>query len=65
MSLRIFHAIFIVVSITLCVCVTIWGLREYAATHNNAALTIAITFVAGGAVLLAYSGRVFRKLRDL
>ena len=65
MSLRVFHIIFIAVCIALCVYVAIWGIREYMATRSVGALAMAAVFVAGGGVLVAYSGRAFRKLRDL
>ena len=65
MSLRIFHVIFIIVCIALCACVTIWGIREYLATRDAAAIAIAVVFLGAGTALIAYSKRVFRKLRDL
>lgn len=65
MSLRVFHVIFIIVCIALCAYVAFWGFREYAAARSTTALTMAITFLIGGAVLVAYSGKAFRKLRDL
>ncbi len=65
MSLRIFHVIFITVSIALSVFVAIWGVREYMATSNNSALVLAVVFVAGGVALVLYAGKAFRKLKDL
>lgn len=65
MSLRIFHVIFIVICIALCVAVAMWGIREFAATRNGTALVMTGVFVVAGALLVAYSGRAFRKLRDL
>ena len=65
MSLRIFHVIFIVICIALCVSVAIWGVREYEMTRNAGALGMTATFVVAGIILVAYSGRAFRKLRDL
>ncbi len=65
MSLRIFHIIFVTVSIALSVFVTIWGVREFIATRSNGALGLAIVFLMGGVALVLYAGRVFRKLRDL
>jgi hypothetical protein len=65
MSLRIFHIIFIAVCIALSVFVVGWGVREFLATRSAGALMLAIVFLAGGALLVAYAGRAFRKLRDL
>jgi len=65
MSLRIFHIIFVTVSIALSVFVTIWGVREYALTRSSGALALSGVFVVFGIVLVFYAGRVFRKLREL
>jgi hypothetical protein len=65
MSLRIFHVIFITVSIALSVFVAIWGVREFVATRSSGALALAIVFVVGGAALVLYAGKAFRKLKDL
>ena len=65
MSLRIFHVIFITVSIALSVFVAIWGVREFLATRSNNALALAVVFLVGGVALVAYAGRAFRKLKDL
>jgi len=65
MSLRIFHIIFVTVSIALSVFVTIWGVREYVLTRSSGALTLSGVFLVCGVVLVFYAGRVFRKLREL
>jgi hypothetical protein len=65
MSLRIFHVIFITVSIALAVFVAIWGVREYVATRSTGALALAVVFVVGGVALVLYAGKAFRKLKDL
>ncbi len=65
MSLRIFHVIFITISIALSVFVAIWGVREYVATRSSGALALAVVFVAGGVALVLYAGKAFRKLKDL
>ncbi|HYS55815.1 MAG TPA: hypothetical protein VER58_18805 [Thermoanaerobaculia bacterium] len=65
MSLRIFHVIFITVSIALTLFVTVWGVREYMTTRSNSALMLAIVFLAGGVALVLYAGKAFRKLKDL
>ncbi|HEY8132488.1 MAG TPA: hypothetical protein VII12_11420 [Thermoanaerobaculia bacterium] len=65
MSLRIFHIIFVTVSIALSIFVAIWGVREYMATHNSGALALSGVFLLGGILLVAYAGKAFRKLKDL
>ena len=65
MSLRIFHIVFVTVSIALSVFVTIWGVREFLATRSTGALALAVIFLALGVTLVFYAGRVFRKLKEL
>lgn len=65
MSLRIFHIVFVTVSIALSIFVTIWGVREYAVTHSAGALGLAFVFLTAGVVLVWYANRVFRKLKEL
>jgi hypothetical protein len=65
MSLRIFHVVFITLCIALSVYVAIWGVREFIASKSWSALGLSAVFVVGGAALVAYAGKAFRKLRDL
>jgi len=65
MSLRIFHIIFVTLSIALSVFVTIWGVREFLSSRSVAALILAFVFLALGVLLVFYAGRVFKKLREL
>lgn len=65
MSLRIFHIVFITLSIALSIFVAVWAVREFLATRSNGALALGLVFVAGGVALVFYAGKVFRKLRDL
>jgi len=65
MSLRIFHIVFVTVSIALSVFVTIWGVREYVSSRSVGALVLALVFLALGVTLVFYAGRVFKKLREL
>ena len=65
MSLRIFHVIFIMVSLLLCLYVTLWGVRVYATTQSGNALMLAIVFGLCGIALLVYARKTFRKLKDL
>ena len=65
MSLRVFHVVFIIICIALSLYVTVWGVREYLLSNSASALGLAGVFLVGGALLVAYAGRAFRKLRDL
>ena len=65
MSLRVFHIVFIIVCIAFCAAVTMWGVREYMSARSMNALVVSGTFLLFGGVLVAYSGKAFRKLRDL
>jgi hypothetical protein len=65
MSLRIFHVVFITVSIALSVFVTGWGVREFLVSRSAGALALAIVFLLAGIVLMFYANHTFRKLRDL
>lgn len=65
MSLRIFHIVFVTVSIALSLFVTIWGVREYVTTRSGGALVLSGVFLACGVILVFYAGRVFRKLKEL
>lgn len=65
MSLRVFHIIFVTVSIALSIFVTIWGVREFLATRSTGALGLATVFLVAGVVLVWYANRVFKKLREL
>jgi len=65
MSLRIFHVVFITVSIALSIFVAVWGVREFVATRSTGALALVVVFLAGGVALVLYAGKAFRKLKDL
>jgi hypothetical protein len=61
MSLRIFHIIFISVSVALCIFVALWGVRQ--STSSGAVL--AAVFFLSAVALLVYGKKVFRKLKEL
>ena len=65
MSLRIFHIVFVTISIALSVFVTIWGVREFLSSRSTGALVLAAVFLVLGITLVFYAGRVFRKLKEL
>jgi hypothetical protein len=65
MSLRIFHIVFITVSVLLSAFVGVWGLRMFVDSRSIGALSLGIVFVIFGALLIEYGRRTFRKLKEL
>jgi len=65
MSLRVFHLVFIAVSVALSAFVAAWGLREWNASHSTSALTLAVVFFVSGVALIAYGAHAVRKYREL
>jgi hypothetical protein len=65
MSLRIFHVIFIAVSVALSAGVTAWGIRQYTQQHSTGGLALAAVFAVAGIVMIIYGKRTFRKLKEL
>lgn len=65
MSLRVFHVVFIVASVALAFFVSVWGVREFINTRSAMGISIALCAFAGGASLVWYGSRVFRKLKEL
>jgi hypothetical protein len=65
MSLRIFHIIFVMTSVALCVWVAAWGIRGYMGGQGLGALALGIVFLVSGVALVVYGLKVYVKLRDL
>lgn len=65
MSLRVFHIIFIVVSILLSLFVAGWGIWFFATTGAVSGLLLSAVFAALGVALVLYGNRTFEKLKDL
>jgi hypothetical protein len=65
MSLRVFHLVFIAVSVALSAFVAAWGLREWNASHSTVALALAGLFFVSGVALIAYGVHAVRKFREL
>jgi small neutral amino acid transporter SnatA (MarC family) len=65
MSLRIFHVVFIVVSVALTLYLVGWGIREFMLSHSTLGISMAVLGLVGGALLIWYGIRVFHKLKDL
>lgn len=65
MSLRVFHIVFVIVTVALSLFVALWGIREFAAERSGAALTLAIVFLITAAGMIVYGKKVFVKLKEL
>ena len=61
MSLRIFHVVFVTVSVLLSLFVIIWGINAQTPTG----FALAAVFVACAVALIVYGKRTFRKLKEL
>jgi hypothetical protein len=65
MSLRMFHMVFIGVSVVLAAFVAAWAVQQYQTVHAvGYAMTAALSLAAGGG-LIAYGAAFQRKTRDL
>ena len=65
MSLRVFHIVFITVSVVLMLYLTVWGVREFMVSRSSLSISMVVFGVAGGASLVWYGMRVFHKLKEL
>lgn len=65
MSLRVFHIVFITVSVALMLYLTAWGVRDFIAARSSLGISMIIFGVTGGASLVWYGMRVFHKLKEL
>ena len=65
MSLRIFHVVFIAVSVVLSLFVAVWSVRHYEETGSASSLVLGAIFVVAGGLLVEYGRRFFGKLKEL
>ena len=65
MSLRAFHIVFIIVSISLSLYVAMWGIRQFAEDRSGGALALGVLFLLTAVGLGIYGKKAFAKLRDL
>lgn len=65
MSLRVFHVVFITVSIALMLYVTVWGVREFMVSRSSLGMSMIVFGVVGALTLVWYGKRVFHKLKEL
>lgn len=65
MSLRVFHIVFIVVTIVLSLYVALWGISQFSQERNAGALALGILFLVAAVGLMIYGKKTFRKLKEL
>ena len=65
MSLKIFHVVFIALSVIMSASLAVWGIQGYMADGSLDALALGSIFFVTGAVLLVYGIRFWKKMKEL
>ena len=65
MSLRMFHLVFIALSVVLAAFVAAWAAGEYRAAHDASYVLASVGSLAGGVALSIYGAAFQRKMRRL
>ena len=65
MSLRVFHLVFVALSILMAALVGGWGVNRYMVDGGTTDLALGVGFFLTGAALLVYGVKVFRKFREI
>ena len=65
MSLRVFHVLFIALSIALSAMVAGWGVQQYLTLGDRGGLALAALFFVVGLALVLYGTKYFHKLKEL
>ena len=65
MSLKIFHLVFIALSILMAALAGGWGVNRYLADGSTSGLVLAVSFFLAGVALVAYGVKVVRKFREI
>ena len=65
MSLKIFHIVFIALSVLLSAGLGAWGIQRYLADGSGGGLALGVLFFVTGAVLLVYGIRFWKKMKEL
>ena len=65
MSLKIFHLVFIALSILMAALVGGWGVNRYLADGGTGELALGVVFFLTGGVLLVYGVKVVRKFQEI
>ena len=65
MSLKIFHVVFIALSVVLSAALGAWGVQRWLAEGSSGGLAMGVLFFVTGAVLLVYGVRFWKKMKEL
>ena len=65
MSLKIFHLVFIALSVLMAAVVGGWGVNRYLVDGSSSGLTLGLGFFVAGAAMLVYGVKVMRKFREI
>ena len=65
MSLKIFHIVFIALSVVMSAGLGAWGVQKYLATGSRGELGLGVLFFLTGAVLLVYGIRFWKKMKEM
>jgi hypothetical protein len=64
-SLRLFHVLFIALSIALSAVVSAWGVQRFLDRGESSGLVLAVVFIVAGLSMVVYGSRYFQKLKEL
>jgi len=64
-SLKIFHIIFIALSVVMSAGFGAWGVQRYLVTGSRGGLGLGVLFFLTGAALLVYGIRFWKKMKEL
>jgi uncharacterized PurR-regulated membrane protein YhhQ (DUF165 family) len=65
MSLRVFHMVFVVVTVLLSLYVGLWGIREFSQEQSAGALVLAVIFLVTAVAMAVYGKKAYGKLKEL
>ena len=65
MSLKIFHIVFIALSVALSAGLGAWGVQRYLTEGSMQGLGFGVLFFVTGAVLLVYGIRFWKKMKEM
>ena len=65
MSLRVFHIVFVIVTVALSLWVAVWGVQEYRSERSTTGLVLAVIFFVTAGAGVVYGQKVYRKLKEL
>jgi uncharacterized PurR-regulated membrane protein YhhQ (DUF165 family) len=65
MSLRVFHMVFVIVTVILSLYVALWGIREFSQERSIGALSLAVIFLLTAVGMIVYGKKAYGKLKEL